>query len=251
MGAARAAEFLKSLAGGAGAKSARRGSGWRPVDIRSRGVGSGEVSPGDDLFPCLRIKLKAGSSDSSSKGINSGRLACKIPSILPSFIGSRKPMRHTHGFLSSLALTAIAIFPVGFVHGAEGENEGSDRPVSYWNDIRPLMQASCQGCHQPAKAKGDYVLTDVKRLIEGGESDEAAVLPGKPDESPSLGAPVRNLDLMGVRRRLLCPAGGVFGPRWTAALPSESRGSRGLWAARPAGSVRGHQTTRDPQRAQP
>ena len=92
-------------------------------------------------------------------------------------------MRHTHGFLSSLALTAIAIFPVGFVHGAEGENEGSDRPVSYWNDIRPLMQASCQGCHQPAKAKGDYVLTDVKRLIEGGESDEAAVLPGKPDES--------------------------------------------------------------------
>ncbi len=92
-------------------------------------------------------------------------------------------MRHTHGFLSSLALTAIAIFPIGFVHGAEGDNEGSDRPVSYWNDVRPLMQASCQGCHQPAKAKGDYILTDVKRLIEGGESDEAAVLPGKPDES--------------------------------------------------------------------
>ena len=92
-------------------------------------------------------------------------------------------MRHTHGFLSSLALTAIAIFPVGFVHGAEGDNEGSDGPVSYWNDIRPLMQASCQGCHQPAKAKGDYILTDVKRLIKGGESGDAAVLPGKPDES--------------------------------------------------------------------
>ena len=91
-------------------------------------------------------------------------------------------MRQMHGFLSSLVLTAIAIFSVGFVYSEEG-GEASTRPVSYWNDIRPLMQASCQGCHQPAKAKGDYVLTDVKRLIAGGESGEAAVLPGKPDQS--------------------------------------------------------------------
>lgn len=93
------------------------------------------------------------------------------------------PMRQMHGFLSSLALIATAIFSVDYVHGAEGEGDASSRPVSYWNDIRPLMQASCQGCHQPAKSKGDYVLTDVKRLIAGGESGEAAVLPGKPGQS--------------------------------------------------------------------
>ena len=88
-------------------------------------------------------------------------------------------MRHVHGILPSLALAAT------FVSGSASaaENTAEDRPVSYWNDIRPILQASCQGCHQPAKAKGAYVLTDVKRLIAGGESDEPAVIASKPDES--------------------------------------------------------------------
>ena len=28
------------------------------------------------------------------------------------------------------------------------------KPVSYFDQIRPILQANCQGCHQPAKAKG-------------------------------------------------------------------------------------------------
>ena len=88
-------------------------------------------------------------------------------------------MRHFYGILPSLALTAT--ISAGSALGAE--EDASNRPVSYWNDIRPVMQANCQGCHQPAKAKGDYVLTDVKRLIEGGESGDAAVVANEPDKS--------------------------------------------------------------------
>lgn len=92
-------------------------------------------------------------------------------------------MRELSRFLPSLVLTTVAIFVAGFAFSAETGGDLSRRPVSYWNEIRPLMQASCQGCHQPAKAKGDYILTDVKRLLAGGESEEAAVIPGNPEKS--------------------------------------------------------------------
>jgi WD40 repeat protein len=56
-------------------------------------------------------------------------------------------------------------------------------PVSYYRDIRPIFQANCQGCHQPAKPSGEYVMTDFERLVGGGESGEAAVTPAKPEAS--------------------------------------------------------------------
>ena len=45
--------------------------------------------------------------------------------------------------------------------------------VSYDTQIRPIFQARCHGCHQPAKAKGDYVMTTFKQLIAGGYAYEA------------------------------------------------------------------------------
>jgi mono/diheme cytochrome c family protein len=56
-------------------------------------------------------------------------------------------------------------------------------PVSYWKQIRPIFQASCQGCHQPAKNKGGYLMTDFGHLLAGGDSGEKAIIPGKPTES--------------------------------------------------------------------
>ena len=55
--------------------------------------------------------------------------------------------------------------------------------VSYDKQIRPILQAHCQGCHQPAKAGGGYVMTSFDRMLKGGESDEPAIVPAKPDES--------------------------------------------------------------------
>ena len=59
--------------------------------------------------------------------------------------------------------------------------------VSYYKDIRPLFQAQCHGCHQPGKRGGEYVMTTRDGLLKGGESGEAAIVPGQPDKSGLLG----------------------------------------------------------------
>jgi WD40 repeat protein len=55
--------------------------------------------------------------------------------------------------------------------------------VSYDKQIRPILQGHCQGCHQPAKAGGNFVMTAFDRLKKGGESGAAAIVPGKSAES--------------------------------------------------------------------
>ncbi len=60
---------------------------------------------------------------------------------------------------------------------------GSPLKVSYDKQVRPIFQGRCQGCHQPAKAGGGYVMTAFDRLIKGGDSDDAAIVPVKPAES--------------------------------------------------------------------
>lgn len=57
------------------------------------------------------------------------------------------------------------------------------KPVSYYEDIRPIFQAECHGCHQPSKAKGDYIMTDFASLLKGGESGDPAIVPGDPAAS--------------------------------------------------------------------
>src|ERR1041384_2652812 len=64
--------------------------------------------------------------------------------------------------------------------------EPSTGHVSFYHDVRPILQANCQGCHQPAKSKGGYVMTDFKKLLAGGDSEGAAVVPKHPDQSAML-----------------------------------------------------------------
>ena len=64
--------------------------------------------------------------------------------------------------------------------------EDPNAPVSFFKKIRPLFQANCQGCHQPARAKGGYVMTDFAKLLDGGESVADgfhAIVPKDPDHS--------------------------------------------------------------------
>src|SRR5215510_12842457 len=84
-------------------------------------------------------------------------------------------------FATALAASAIAAPP------KKQEAEDPNAPVSYFKKIRPIFQANCQGCHQPAKAKGGYVMTDFAKLLAGGddaqEAGKTAIVPGKPDAS--------------------------------------------------------------------
>jgi WD40 repeat protein len=55
--------------------------------------------------------------------------------------------------------------------------------VSYYKDIRPIFAQHCQGCHQPAKAQGGFIMTSHAELLKAGESEKPGVVPGKPEES--------------------------------------------------------------------
>lgn len=55
--------------------------------------------------------------------------------------------------------------------------------VSYYKDIRPIFAQHCQGCHQPAKAQGGYVMTSHADLLKKGDHDAPGVTPGQVDKS--------------------------------------------------------------------
>jgi len=89
--------------------------------------------------------------------------------------------RLVHGLLALMAaFGAGTARPAAAVAAAENSPA---RPVSYFKDIRPLFQAQCQGCHQPAKPEGGFVMTEAGRLRDAGDSGTAGVVPGKPEES--------------------------------------------------------------------
>lgn len=52
--------------------------------------------------------------------------------------------------------------------------------VSYFKDVRPVLQQHCNGCHQPAKPLGGYVTTAHADLLKAGERGKVGVDPGKP-----------------------------------------------------------------------
>ncbi len=67
--------------------------------------------------------------------------------------------------------------------GAEGQSAGAAARVSYYEQVRPILVANCQGCHQPANAGGGYVMTAFDKLLAGGSSRMAAIVPGHPEQS--------------------------------------------------------------------
>src|SRR5262249_15608448 len=59
--------------------------------------------------------------------------------------------------------------------------------VSYYRQIRPIIQQKCQGCHQPAKPQGGYVMTVYSALFKTGESEQPGVVAGDPQKSWLMG----------------------------------------------------------------
>ncbi len=62
------------------------------------------------------------------------------------------------------------------------EKEGLEE-ISYYRQIRPLFQQHCQGCHQPAKEQGGFVMTDYASLLKPGNSNKPGIVVGHPESS--------------------------------------------------------------------
>lgn len=63
------------------------------------------------------------------------------------------------------------------------DDTASTGKVSFHQQVRPILQAQCAGCHHPRNPEGSYVVTEFAQLLKGGESESAAIVPGQPDKS--------------------------------------------------------------------
>jgi mono/diheme cytochrome c family protein len=80
------------------------------------------------------------------------------------------------------SIFALAIFilqPASFGLANEAERLFTLR-------VLPLLKTKCFGCHgqDPKDVRGDYNLLNRANMITGGESEEVALIPGKPEDSP-------------------------------------------------------------------
>lgn len=90
------------------------------------------------------------------------------------------------GNLKIALLAAFAVLAACIMARADDAKPAPAAPpakASYFRDVRPVLQEHCQGCHQPAKRSGEFVMTPFAALLKGGESGETAIVPGKPDAS--------------------------------------------------------------------
>jgi WD40 repeat protein len=57
-----------------------------------------------------------------------------------------------------------------------------DKPVSFINDVAPILKENCYACHDAKKHFGKLELISYAKLRQGGTDDDP-IVPGKPDES--------------------------------------------------------------------
>src|SRR5437899_1312345 len=57
-------------------------------------------------------------------------------------------------------------------------------PISFINDVAPILKENCFACHDAKKRKGKFDMSSYESFRKGG-GDEP-ITPGKPDESPLL-----------------------------------------------------------------
>lgn len=66
----------------------------------------------------------------------------------------------------------------------EAKSASSAKAIDFVREVQPIFREHCIACHGPEKQKSDYRLDIREVALRGGESGEAAIVPGKSAESP-------------------------------------------------------------------
>jgi uncharacterized membrane protein len=53
----------------------------------------------------------------------------------------------------------------------------------YEDMLLPVFEAKCISCHNDSRAKGEFSMTSYQKMLKGGESGAAGIVPGEPDSS--------------------------------------------------------------------
>src|SRR5207249_6483398 len=72
-------------------------------------------------------------------------------------------------------LMLVSAAPVGHAQAPSG-------PVSFINDVAPILKENCFACHDAKKKKGKFEMTSYENIRKGGTKDDPLV-PGKARES--------------------------------------------------------------------
>ena len=81
-----------------------------------------------------------------------------------------------------LGLTSF-LSSTDYACAAPQETAPTEKKVSYYRSVRPILQRRCSGCHFDGKREGGLSVVAVSELLKGGEAG-VSVAAGKPDESP-------------------------------------------------------------------
>ncbi len=83
----------------------------------------------------------------------------------------------------SVQLTLLGLGLCGPCLAAEPAEKPIPETVSYYRDVRPIFQQHCQGCHQPAKPQGGYIMTSHADLLKKTERDLPGFVPRSVEKS--------------------------------------------------------------------
>jgi WD40 repeat protein len=97
------------------------------------------------------------------------------------FMNSARSVLLAGGLLALSASFGVAAESKPGSHAERGNQEAGE--VSYYKDVRRIFQQHCQGCHQPAKPQGSYVMTSYADLLKKGDHEHPGIVPGQPEQS--------------------------------------------------------------------
>src|SRR4051794_26208383 len=81
-------------------------------------------------------------------------------------------------------LSLAALAPSSSSLGDDRPAAAAGAPVSFINDVAPILVQSCIACHNSRKSESKYIMTTFAQLAKGGQQGEDITLePGDPDAS--------------------------------------------------------------------
>jgi hypothetical protein len=91
--------------------------------------------------------------------------------------------RYCYCVLCAVA-AAVAYFLMfaGAQTASAQDKKSTGKPVSFINDVAPILKENCFACHDPKKKSGKYDMTTFEKVLAGGANGEP-VAPGKPQDS--------------------------------------------------------------------
>lgn len=90
--------------------------------------------------------------------------------------------------MKTAVILALSALPVAVVLAAEPDitklpPPAAKKDLTFTKDIKPLLENSCLKCHGAEKPKSKYRVDSREAMIKGGESGDAAIIPGKSEKS--------------------------------------------------------------------